>query len=86
MGFVEREGRDVRLHPVGPLRGSVRLPGSKSLTNRYLACTALADGRSLLRGRLPGGRSLRLLAHQNTRGENQRKAAQRHRQPLLPQL
>ncbi len=47
---VERTGRDVRLHPVGPLRGTVRLPGSKSLTNRYLACTALADGRSLLRG------------------------------------
>ncbi len=50
MGLVEREGRDIRLHPVGPLRGTVRLPGSKSLTNRYLACTALADGCSVLRG------------------------------------
>ena len=28
----------------GPLHGSVRLPGSKSLTNRALICAALAAG------------------------------------------
>jgi 3-phosphoshikimate 1-carboxyvinyltransferase len=47
---IERPGNDVRIRPGGPLVGVARLPGSKSLTNRYLACTALADGRSLLRG------------------------------------
>ena len=31
-----------------PLDASVRLPGSKSLTNRALVCAALADGRSEL--------------------------------------
>ncbi len=48
--LVERLGNDVRLSPAGPLRGTVRLPGSKSLTNRYLLCTALADGTSRLAG------------------------------------
>lgn len=32
----------------GPLRATVRLPGSKSLTNRYLVLAALASGPSLL--------------------------------------
>ncbi|MGB3687057.1 MAG: 3-phosphoshikimate 1-carboxyvinyltransferase [Ornithinimicrobium sp.] len=32
-----------------PVSGSVRVPGSKSLTNRYLALAALADGPSLIR-------------------------------------
>lgn len=47
---VERIGADVRVHPVGAVTGTVRPPGSKSLTNRYLACAALADGRSTLHG------------------------------------
>jgi 3-phosphoshikimate 1-carboxyvinyltransferase len=47
---LDRIGNDVRLHPTGPLATTVQLPGSKSLTNRYLTCTALADGRSVLRG------------------------------------
>jgi len=47
---VERIGADVRVHPVGAVTGTVRPPGSKSLTNRYLACAALADGRSTLQG------------------------------------
>jgi len=41
---------DVHVHPPGPLSGSVRPPGSKSLTNRALICAALADGVSELRG------------------------------------
>ncbi|MGQ9576256.1 MAG: 3-phosphoshikimate 1-carboxyvinyltransferase [Thermoguttaceae bacterium] len=36
----------------GPVRGSIRPPGSKSITNRALVCAALAQGRSLLRGAL----------------------------------
>ena len=48
--LVERSGSDVRLHPSGPVHAAVRLPGSKSLTNRYLLCIALADGQSTLRG------------------------------------
>lgn len=36
----------------GPIRGTVRPPGSKSLTNRALVCAALAKGESTLRGAL----------------------------------
>ncbi len=35
-----------------PVRASVRLPGSKSLTNRALVLAALADGPSVVRGAL----------------------------------
>ena len=48
--LVEYIGADVRIHPVGAVNGVMRPPGSKSLTNRYLLCTALADGRSTLGG------------------------------------
>jgi 3-phosphoshikimate 1-carboxyvinyltransferase len=44
--LVERIGDDVRVHPVRRVNARVDLPGSKSLTNRYLLCTSLADGRS----------------------------------------
>lgn len=47
---IERIGADVRVSPSGAITGTVRPPGSKSLTNRYLACAALADGESVLRG------------------------------------
>ena len=36
----------------GPIHASVRLPGSKSITNRALLLAALADGESLLRAPL----------------------------------
>jgi 3-phosphoshikimate 1-carboxyvinyltransferase len=36
----------------GPVRGTVTVPGSKSLTNRALVVAALATGRSTLRGAL----------------------------------
>jgi 3-phosphoshikimate 1-carboxyvinyltransferase len=36
----------------GPLRGHVRPPGSKSITNRALVCASLADGVSTLSGTL----------------------------------
>jgi len=35
-----------------PVTGAVRPPGSKSITNRALACAALADGPSMLQGAL----------------------------------
>lgn len=41
-------GSSARVHSAGPLNGIVCPPGSKSLTNRYLFCTALAAGRSTL--------------------------------------
>lgn len=34
----------------GPVQGSIRPPGSKSITNRALICAALASGRSTLTG------------------------------------
>jgi 3-phosphoshikimate 1-carboxyvinyltransferase len=36
----------------GPIRGTIRPPGSKSITNRALVCAALADGVSTLSGAL----------------------------------
>lgn len=39
-------------HPVGPVDATVEVPGSKSLTNRYLILAALADGPSRLRSPL----------------------------------
>lgn len=48
---IERIGRDVRLHPIGsPVDASVRLPGSKSLTNRHLLCAALSGSPATLHG------------------------------------
>ncbi len=42
----------IEIQPSGPLRGSIRPPGSKSITNRALVCAELADGQSLLSGAL----------------------------------
>jgi 3-phosphoshikimate 1-carboxyvinyltransferase len=39
-------------HAHGPVRASVRLPGSKSLTNRALVLAALSDGPSIVRSAL----------------------------------
>lgn len=39
-------------HVEGPLDAEVRLPGSKSITNRALACAALAEGTTVLEGAL----------------------------------
>ncbi len=44
---------EITLRPVsGPVHGRVRVPGSKSLTNRALIVAALADGESTLTGAL----------------------------------
>jgi 3-phosphoshikimate 1-carboxyvinyltransferase len=42
----------IAISPCGPLRGSIRPPGSKSITNRALVIAALAEGVSTLRGAL----------------------------------
>jgi len=42
----------VEILPSGPLRASIRPPGSKSITNRALVCAALARGESTLTGAL----------------------------------
>jgi 3-phosphoshikimate 1-carboxyvinyltransferase len=42
----------VEIHPTGPLHGTIRPPGSKSITNRALVCAALAEDESLLSGAL----------------------------------
>ncbi len=42
----------LEIQPCGPVRGTLRPPGSKSITNRALACAALASGNSTLRGAL----------------------------------
>ncbi len=41
-----------RIIPSGPVAGTVRLPGSKSITNRALVVAALASGTSRLQGAL----------------------------------
>ncbi len=40
----------IILEPSGPVRATMRPPGSKSITNRALACAALARGPSALTG------------------------------------
>lgn len=38
----------IEIQPTGPIVGTIRPPGSKSITNRALVCAALADGESTL--------------------------------------
>jgi 3-phosphoshikimate 1-carboxyvinyltransferase len=42
----------IEIQPSGPVIGSIRPPGSKSITNRALVCAALAESRSVLHGAL----------------------------------
>ena len=42
----------IEISPCGPIKGSIRPPGSKSITNRALVCAALANGTSQLTGAL----------------------------------
>jgi 3-phosphoshikimate 1-carboxyvinyltransferase len=43
---------NIEIQRSGAVRGTVRPPGSKSITNRALICAALAQGSSILRGAL----------------------------------
>jgi len=40
----------IEIKPSGPVRGTIRPPGSKSITNRAMVCAALAEGESTLTG------------------------------------
>jgi 3-phosphoshikimate 1-carboxyvinyltransferase len=42
----------IEIQPSGPLRATIRPPGSKSITIRALVCAALADGETRLTGAL----------------------------------
>ena len=42
----------MEIQPSGPVHGSIRPPGSKSITNRALVCAALAEGESTAHRRL----------------------------------
>ena len=42
----------IEIVPSGRIVGSIRPPGSKSITNRALVCAALANGKSTLSGAL----------------------------------
>jgi len=42
----------IEIRPSGPVGGTIRPPGSKSITNRALICAALAEGESTLSGAL----------------------------------
>jgi 3-phosphoshikimate 1-carboxyvinyltransferase len=42
----------IEIQPTGPIKASIRPPGSKSITNRALVCAALAEGESTLTGAL----------------------------------
>lgn len=44
--------KSLRIVPGAPTRGSIRPPGSKSITNRALVCAALAAGETVLTGAL----------------------------------
>lgn len=43
---------EIEIRPTGPIHGTIRPPGSKSITNRALLCAALGRGRSVLTGAL----------------------------------
>ncbi len=46
--------RPRRFMPAGPLRGTIRVPGDKSISHRSLMLSALAVGESRIRGLLEG--------------------------------
>ena len=51
----------VRLRSSGPLRGSLGLPGDKSISHRALICNVLAEGAAEVSGFLPSEDCLRTL-------------------------
>ena len=45
---------DYVVHPSGPLRGEIRVPGDKSISHRAVMLGAIADGETRIRGLLEG--------------------------------
>ena len=52
----------LELAPIGAVRGTVRLPGSKSISNRTLLLAALADGLTIVRDVLDSDDTRHMLA------------------------
>jgi 3-phosphoshikimate 1-carboxyvinyltransferase len=52
----------VTVHPAGPLRGEVVVPGDKSITHRAYLLAALAEGECRVRGANTGEDCERTLA------------------------
>ena len=64
----------LHLQPIGPLAGRIKLPGSKSISNRTLLLAALAEGSTLVRDLLDSDdirRMLEALATLGVRVEQQ---------------
>ena len=70
-------------HPGTPVNGTVVVPASKSLTNRYLLLAALADGTSRIRNALASRDSDLMIAalRATRRGHRGAAAARRHDRP-----
>ena len=51
----------LKLNPVGAIKGEISLPGSKSLTNRALLLSALAEGQTRLENPLSSDDTLRMM-------------------------
>jgi 3-phosphoshikimate 1-carboxyvinyltransferase len=47
---MENAGRPIEFSASGPLRGTARVPGDKSISHRALICAAMARGRSRIEG------------------------------------
>ena len=65
-------------HPDGPVHATVRLPGSKSITNRALVLAALSDGPSVVRQALRS----RDTAADGRRADRARRRRRHHRRRL----
>ena len=51
--MMEQAPQVLEIRPLpGPPDASIRVPGSKSITNRALVCAALAGGETTLHGAL----------------------------------
>jgi 3-phosphoshikimate 1-carboxyvinyltransferase len=50
-----RIAHEVTVHPAGSVRGTIDVPGDKSISHRYALLAALADGPTTIRGYAPGG-------------------------------
>ena len=78
--------RRIRLRSVwgGPLRGSIRPPGSKSITNRALVCAALAEGKSMLTGALDSDDTRLMIDGLGATGRGRRARPAGSRRSALP--
>jgi 3-phosphoshikimate 1-carboxyvinyltransferase len=60
--MIPTRSHEVTVRPASRLRGSLRVPGDKSISHRYAMLAGLADGRSTIRGFAPGADGASTLA------------------------